>query len=360
MQEIYSKNWSNFTDSCNENYNMSASHWGSRMYGRDQEKENSNPRTAYGHESHEQYSEQKRTTEGNVKHSNVEVGFSVTYMEFDHLPVFNQSVDILEILESIKMGFESSDWLNVFEAINTLRSLHKSCPHEVNSIFSGFGPHILKAIGSPKPCLNKNILGFIYEVLLQAKESSINISIILKLIDVLVRKLSSVTGWLKSLVENCMNTLLENCLCDQTINAICGLASDRNRTISKVAFHYLGSVVSILKDRISELHSDTLQTLFVCVGRNLESESANNKTLAKDICRYFHFLMKENYQNYIMFLYENGCLRQQTVHKFAQAIDLEPQRRSSVTHSAMGKRSKAPLQNCRNDLKIEINGVMFY
>ena len=339
---------------------MNVSHWSSKFAQRDQQKENNHPRAVNCFEDHIQYTEQKRVTEANVKHSNMEVGFSVTYVEFGHLPVFDQRVDLLEIFEGIKSGFESSDWLQVFAAINTLRSLHKSCPGEVNSIFTGFGTHILQAIGSPKPCLNKNILGFIFEVLSQSKESSVDISIILKLVEVLIRKLNTVSGWLKSLAENCMNTLLENCLCDQTIVSICELATDRSRTVSKIAFHYIGSVISIMKESISELQPDTLQALIVCIGRNLESESANNKTLAKNICHYFHILMKENYQNYVMFLYENGCLKPQTVHHFAKAIDPEPPRRSSMVRSSLGKRSKVPLQNYRNDFMIEINGVAYY
>ena len=360
MQDIYSKNWSNFLDSDKENYNMNASQWSSKFSKRDQEKENGQLRATHCYEDYGNYNEQKRMTGTGVKHSNMQVGFAITYVEFDQLPVFDQSVDLLEVFESVKDGFESSDWLQVFGAINTLRSLHKSYPREVNSIFIGFGAHILRAIGSPKPCLNKNILGFIYEVLSQSKESSVDISIILKLVDVLIRKLNTANGWLKSLAENCMNTLLENCLCDQTISAVCELATDRGRTISKIAFHYIGSVISILKERIAELQADTLQALFVCTGRNLESESANNKTLAKNLCRYFHFLMKENYQSYVMFLYENGFLQHQTVHCFAKAIDPEPHRRSSVAHSSMGKRSKIPLQSCRNDFLVEINGVAFY
>ena len=356
---MYSKNWASNIDSEKENYNMNKIQW------------NSSPATkdpAYnfntsGHKQHQadsgHYNEQKRMKETKVKHSNVEVGFSVTYTEFENLPVFGPEVDLYEVFEKIKAGFESNEWLQSFNAIDNLRALNKSYPLEVNSIFKAFGANILDSVNSPKPCLNKNILGFIYEVLLQSKQSNIDVSIILKFIDILIRKLNTISSWLKSLAENCMNTLLENCLCDQTAVAVCELAVNRNRTISKIAFHYIGAIVSILKERISELQPDTLQAVFVTVGVNLESESANNKTLAKNMCQYFHHLMKENYENYIMFLYNSECLNTRQVENFAKAIITEPPRRTSIANSLSGKKSKAPLKNVRVNFVMEGNGVGF-
>ena len=356
---MYSKNWTTNFDTDKENYNMNVMQWNSGPSAKDQAFGcNQN-----GFRTHQAdlgyYTDQKRMNETKVKHSNVEVGFSVTYIEFDNLPVFGQDTDLLKVFEGIKAGFESSDWLQTFNAINNLRSLNKSYPLEVNSIFKAFGANILNAISSPKPCLNKNIIGFIYEVLLQAKSSGIDISVILKFVEILIKKLNTISSWLKSLTESCMNTLLENCLCDQTVVAVCELAVDRNKTISKIAFHYIGAIVSILKERISELQPDTLQALFVTVGVNLESESANNKTLAKNMCQYFHSLMKDNYENYIMFLFNNGCLKTQNVEQFAKAIRTDQPRRTSIANSLSGKKSKVPLKNCRMDFGMGGNRAGF-
>lgn len=352
---MYSKNWSTNYDSDKENYNMNVSFW------------NSGPATkstGFGfnqtpykqHTTDSSYfADQKRMNDSNVKHSNFEVGFAVTYVEFENLPVLDQNVDLLNVFQEIKAGFESPQWTSHFNAINNLRALNKSYPREVNSLFKAFGVFILNSVNSAKPCINKNIIGFIYEVLIQSKESSIDISIVLKLIDLLIRKLNTTNNLLKSLTENCMTALLQNLLCDQSIVAVCELAVDRNRTISKIAFHFVGEIISILKERISELQPETLQVLFVTVGTNLESESANNKTLAKNMCLYFHHLMKENYENYIMFLYNNGHLSSQCVENFAKVIQFKGDRLSVADQ--IGRKSKAPLGDKKSEFWLLVKAI---
>jgi len=350
---MYSKNWSSNFDTNKENCNSNIMNWNVRSASKDGQVSIDSSNCVYQNSDLDNYDNINDIDDPRVKRSNVRRGFSVTYLEFDSLACIPQNVDLFHVFEEIKIGFESSDWLQHFNAINTLRSLNKTYPHEVNSIFEAFGGYILTAINSPKPCLNKNILGFIYEVLLQTKQSNINIMIILKFVDILIHKLNTINSWLKSLAESCMNTLLENCLCDQIIVSVCELAVDRNRTISKIAFQYIGAIISILQDKISELHPDTLRTLFVTIAVNLESESVNSKILAKHICQYFHILMKQNYENYVMFLFDNGTLNTSQTNNFANIIKPVQPRQSVVAEIAAGKKSKLPLKNC----KIEFWGV---
>lgn len=293
---------------------------------------------------------QKRLNDQNVKHSNFDVGFAVTYTEYSSLPMFDSHVDLLQVFEEIKCGFENTEWIMNFNAIDNLRALNKNYPLEINSIFTAFGNFILNAINSPKPCLNKNILAFVYEVFLNAKESFIDISIVLKFCEILIKKLNTSNGWLKNLVEKCMSTLLENCMCDAIIQAICELAIMKHRDINKIAFHYVVSAIDILRERVSELQPDTLRILFMTIAYNLESESTNNKRLAKDTCQYFNRLMKENYENYVMYLYNNNYLNDRSVQNLAKAIS-QPENRSSLT--AQGKMSKVPLKNVKYDFICE-------
>lgn len=354
MQNIYSKNRVNPINSDKANCNMNGMHWNTRP-----QVKASFQSFGYSGQMCQQahYSSdigQGRLSETKVKHSDVEEGFAVKYLEFDQLPVLDKKVELVGVFQEILNGFESPDWLESFYSIDKLRTLNKSYPKEVNSIFTLYGQFILRSVSSPKPCLNKNILAFIYEVLLQSKHSSIDISIVLKFIDILVRKLNITSGTLKSLAENCMNLLLENCICDETIIAVSELAVDRNKSISKIAFHYIGSIVSILKERISELESSTLEVLFVTIGQNLESESSNNKTLAKNICRYFHYIMNDNYEKYVMFLYDQGKFKADWVHKFAKAVETGATTRKSFAEYKSGKMSKAPLKSYRNDFMVQV------
>ena len=300
--------------------------------------------------------DQKRMNDQNVKHSNVEVGFTINYTEYANLPVFDDKTDLVQVFEGIKTSFESVDWISNFTAIDHLRALNKSYPQEANSIFTAFGGFIMAAINSPKPCINKNILAFLFEVLSHAKTSQIDIAIVIKLSDVLIKKLNTNNNLLKGLAESCMTALLDNCLCDATIEAICSLAVDRHKNVGKIAFHYIGSIVNILREHVSELQPDTLRIIFMTIAHNLESESANNKTLAKHMCQYFNFLMKENYENYVMFLYNNQHLTERYVQNLAKAVTQE-QRRSSVAMS--GKKSKVPLNSFKNDFIIEVQRAEF-
>lgn len=300
--------------------------------------------------------DQKRMNCQNVKHSNVEIGFTINYTEFANLPVFDEKVDLIQVFEGIKISFDSPDWIANFTAIDNLRALNKSYPQEANSIFTAFGGYIMAAINSPKPCINKNILAFVYEVLTHAKTSLVEMAIVIKLADVLIKKLNTTNTLLKGLAESCMTALLDNCLCDTTIEAICSLAVDRHRNISKIAFHYIGSIVNILREGVSELQPDTLRIVFMTIAHNLESESANNKTLAKHMCQYFQFLMKENYENYVMFLYNSQHLTERYVQNLAKAVAQE-HRKSSV--AMQGKKSKVPLSSFKNDFIVEVQRAGF-
>ena len=75
----------------------------------------------------------------------------------------------------------------MFYAINDLRIIHKFHSKEINFIFENFGEFIHSALISNKTCLVKNILYFVYEIVQNRFQNSINENILCKLLHLLLK-----------------------------------------------------------------------------------------------------------------------------------------------------------------------------
>ena len=173
-----------------------------------------------------------------------------------------------------------------------------------------FGGHIGKVSESVKPCLSKNLLAFISEVLVASKSSSVNVSIILGFIPILVRKANNSHKTIKELAEKCLFTLVSNCACEEVIMVFCDLSVDSNIAVSKVGFHALGKMLSDLNNRVADLSPECLRRVFMTLSFNLKSKSVNNKQLSREILLFFKNLMAdENFKAYLDMLFNDGSLQ---------------------------------------------------
>ena len=254
-----------------------------------------------------------------AKHAENEVGFAVDYTDYEQLPAVADT-QVSALIEHTRANFASGAWLQAFHAITALRALHKSYAGQVNAIFAAFDAHILTAIDSPRPALNKNILAFVFEVLSHARASALDTRIVSKLADILLRKMGTPSKLLRQMLQRCMRVLADQCLCDETLVKLCELSTAHSAAVSKHALRYVRRSVRALGEKVSELQPFTLQALFVSLGHNLLSRCGKSKECARDMCAHFAGLMRGNYEAYVMMLHAQGTLSDEHARAFARVV----------------------------------------
>ena len=270
-----------------------------------------------------------------AKHAHSEEGFSVAYVDYEQLPSVVDA-QVLPLIEHTRADFDSKEWLRVFHAITALRALHKSYSTQANEIFAAFDGHILSAIDSPKPCLNKNILALVYEVLSQSRESGLSTCIVHKLAEVLLRKMSAPSSMLRSLAHKCMGVLFAQCMSDSTLVKLCELSTRSASPLSKHAFAYVRDAVVALAQKVSELQPYTLQALFVSIGHNSCAGCGESKQTAREMCTHFAALMGDNYKTYVLMLHSQRILSDDYTRALAHSVAEKKPRVSFAQRQSMG------------------------
>lgn len=59
----------------------------------------------------------------------------------------------MQVFERTKALFDSGEWMQIFSAIDFLRTLNKYHGEGINLLFQAFGSYIRDAAGSPKPSI---------------------------------------------------------------------------------------------------------------------------------------------------------------------------------------------------------------
>jgi hypothetical protein len=293
-----------------------------------------------------------------IRHSGVSDEFKVEYTPFDGLPQFLPNTDMMQLFEKLKEDFDSSEWMSQFIAIDTLRCLNKYFSDDITYFFEAFGVYIQNALFSFKTCIVKNILLFATEVFQLAKSSSLSITIVKHLIDIIIPKTASVSKTIRLCASQAMVQFIDNCLCDETIQTLCFASATKNSTFNEKAFYYLTIVLDKMKETVASLQPMTLKTIFQCLAFTLSSKSTVSKHHAKSILKYLNQLMgPHNFMNYIRFLYEEDALK----IEHADLLVLKIQEKNEVRPSlAMDlKRRRSTLSNydtSSHHIYIAING----
>ena len=295
-----------------------------------------------------------------IYHANVQEGFSVNYIEFENISVIAQNDQLDSYFEHINSKFKSGNWMAVFDAINDLRSLNKSFPQYANEIFRMFGEYILKVSESTKPCLNKNLLAFFNEVLQQAPQSQLDSKVIDKLLVILIKKINSTNSNIVGLGEVCLKTLIENCANEKVTMTLCHHSVHKNINISKVAFHALGVVLDMLKDKISQLGDECFRMVFMTLSFNLNSKSTNNKSLSKTILRFLYEQLGQSFVDYLEYIVKNEYLSEEDKRAIAKVVTNSKtnfKERSNYIRCEMSRRkSEKPRVNAQMNYQNHLGG----
>lgn len=308
-----SNRYNNFTD-CKENFNMNMPNQrnfnvlkehpfqGSQMNGVNFINDHPNPKS------------------DEIRHSGMECGFSVNYVEFESIPLIQQNDQLESYFEHIKTKFSSGDWIQAFDAVNDLRSLNKSFPQFANEIFRMFGEFVMYVAKSTKPALNRNLLAFFNEVLIQATQSDLDDKVIDNILLILIKKAISTSTNISGLADVCLNTLIQNCSNEHLTQTLCHHSVNKNINISQIAFQHLGNLLGMLKDKISQLSDDCFRMVFMTLSFNLNSKSTKNKTLAKNILKFLYNQLQQNFINYLDHLVKNGYLNIDDKREIAKVV----------------------------------------
>lgn len=288
------------------------------------------PQTSYmSHSSQQCCSQSEFTDDSKVRHSGFSENFTIEYLGFNDLPPITDDTNLMQIFEQTRDDFTSPDWIRQFNAVTSLRILNKSFPLRVNAIFEAFGDCILKALFSPKTGVVKNSLYFINEVLVNAKTSNIGRAVLVRLIEILLKKLVSGSQVIRPICYEGLQLIVANALCDETIRAFCAGSLTPNKTSNEKAFGFLTEALAQLRDNIAGVQPETLKTLFQSLAFALEFGSAQNKTNTRSILAYLNSLMGlESYMNYLKLLYQSGALEIQHVERLAQVTQAREGRKS--------------------------------
>jgi hypothetical protein len=295
--------------------------------------------------------------EQQIRHSGVSEEFKIEYTSFDCLPEFLPNTDMMLLFERLKADFESSEWTTQFIAIDTLRCMNKYFSADVNYFFEAFGAYIQNSLFSFKTCIVKNILLFVIEVFHLAKSSSLSISIVKHLIDILIPKAASVSKTIRVCAEQAICELIENCLCDEIIQSLCFSSASKNTTFNEKAFSYVTAVLEKVNENIANLQPATLKTIFQCMAFTLTSKCTKSKASAKQILLYLNQLMgQNNYMNYIKHLYEEDALKIQHADLLAKTVEEKIVCRPSLANELRNRDSTISQRKFNHNVFIEING----
>jgi len=281
----------------------------------------------------------------------------VSYTEFNDLSPIPEGTDLNALLDRIKQGFDSNSWKETFQSIDHLRALNKSFPREINVLFQAFGVYIEKVLRSSKPCIAKNVLAFVHEVLTQADTSGLMKTISSQLAVLLITKAAHSTKTVRVLCEKSLDTLVKKCLCDETLQVLSQNAISRDKVANKIAFHYLTLGLDIIKENLSQVNKETLRILFQSLAHVLEADCAQSKSLAKKILVYIRGLMGEtNFMNYVHLLYSHSALSYQHAEKVVAAAESKLKIRHSLANALAERQSVDPYFFFRKrEVFLEIN-----
>ena len=190
-----------------------------------------------------------------------------------------------------------------------LRSLNKSYPQEIYSIFEGFGMEIMYCLSNSKSSLVKNSMAFVYEMLLQC--DIIHPQIFQKLLPQIIKMTHHTSRSFRQCCSQCI-LLIHQKHANSTTLSIFALESVSNGNkpqLSKTALKSMIKCIHFLKHRISELDPDTFHLIFKTISWHLNNYKCRTIYSAERLCRYFFELMGEdNYREYIKTLVDDGVL----------------------------------------------------
>lgn len=212
------------------------------------------------------------------------------------------------IFKLIKNHLSNSNWLAVFQGINQLRSLNKSFPNEIFSIFEGFGYEILANLKSLKSSILKNILAFVYEVMIQSKE--IHPQIFEKLLPELIKLTIHTSKSIRLCSRSCINLINQMHVNSSTLKmfAMSSMMNSRKEFV-KNSFKFLMRAVYSIKEKISSVDEGIIRVIFSSISFQLNDPKRTNLNPAKKLCRYFFELMGNNhFQKYIQSLVDENVI----------------------------------------------------
>ena len=224
------------------------------------------------------------------------------YTKYEDLPNFGNNVDIVSVVNLLKMHFEDkNNWKNPFDALDNLRILNKYYPNELNNIVSIFWKYIVECIEKPKTFIAKNALIFVTEIFMNSKNVRLNDDIIMGLVPHVLSKASSDKGFVKKEAQSALKELTVNCCYDSTIVILCQQTLDKNPAIGDIAILTLAQVLNNIGENMSKLNPTTLIGLTKTMAKTLDTgKHANMKKYATMVCNYICRLFGlDNYINLI-------------------------------------------------------------
>jgi hypothetical protein len=284
------------------------------------------------------------------------------YISFESLPNLEQNCDFATLATQMKAKFESQNWVDQFEAIRSLRILHKSLPREINFLFEAFAPYITNSLSSPKSCIAKHIIMFAQEVIGMAKESGLNVFIPVNLIRFLIPRTASSNKLIKDAAEHAMNLLTENCLSDETIKGLCEGACSSHKIFKERSFHFLQLALSTMREAIANVQPETLDAIVLTVINVITTgQIAMQKSISKNIVLYIYRLMgNENYMCYVDLLMRKEKINLAQANLLAEIATHEKAPRPSFAQALRDMRRSSCGPNSRpysvTDVTVTING----
>ena len=303
----------------------------------------------------------KEPADFRVSHSNVSEDFRVNYTEFDFLPDYPAGTNMNEVIDLINFNFNSSDWLDHFNAIDNLRILGKYHAENMNGIFDYFGRQIENSLNSSKSCIAKNALIFVNETFQHAKRSQLQTVIVLFLLPKLISKASGISKTLKPLADAALTGMVQNCISNELLVALCETTcNNSNQSFSETAFHYITRALEILKADLSNVERETLRTLFLCFAHIFEGPSATNKTLCRRVTEYVKNIMGgEAYGIYVNQLFAAGAINRRQGQMLYKCLDTDDKVRPSLANELKGTNSRKSCAN-KDTLYLEIDNLRYH
>lgn len=246
-----------------------------------------------------------------IRHSDVGEGFQPEYVIFADLPKLSENCSIDQLLEHIRVRLESPrDWLPYFEAITDVRSLYKNLPDRIDQILACFCQNLINSLFHRKNCVVKNALVALSDVYEHADKFPVPYEYTYAILNSLMTKAMCLTKNCRPILDRVLTNLIGNNCCDNLLQQLCEVATNANKQIGAIGFHFLAVALNRFQADVSKFDHKTNQMIFKTISFVMEfQKDGKQKEIARNIIKFYGTKMgHEGFISFLQFMVTDGFL----------------------------------------------------
>lgn len=245
-----------------------------------------------------------------------------TYISYEVLQPFDSNVNIVALLEWIKINLEEKAlWSNNLAALNALRQLNRFNTQHINEICRLIWPSLVICMSSPRPVISKTSLMFIQE-LFHHSGNNLYDDIIKSLEPPLVQKVHSEKAFLKQEAQKAYQLMIERCVKDATIVAVCLSCRNKSAQISELSMKALERMISVLGQNILQLQPLTFKEIFLVIINGLDGKRAEMYKSSENLVKMcYQLLGDQNFSQLVNALMSEQIIKNEDLAKLKKVFE---------------------------------------